>query len=1616
VIWVRSLVRTQAFPANLQTEPPEPFHPCSGTPFLFDSSRPLVLVPDSPFTRDLKAYLSQNVPESAEACFNPNGILLNNSVQPILDEIQDPRYDKNPREYVAMVVFSETGPKRFDYAIRASSSDIPNTNRVNDPFLGDFSDSPNFARYTSSVTARLQMAVDEFIVGRTLGQSEITAGSILNYGFSDMPYASYIDDDFFVIVDTGFVLLFIFAWLWPFTRFVKLVMEETESKLREGMKMMGLTDSAFWGSWFLTYLIIFLIIDTYLTAMMASRVYVNSSPLAVFVFFISFQLSIIALGILFSSILKTPRSAIYMSVLTFLGGWMVYVLAANPANDVSVSARMGLCVISPICLGFTSQTFSAAEQVIGDERGITLSSWWNGRDDLSFGQASSMMILDAVVYLILAWYFDKVIKSENGEKMPWYFPFLPSYWFPRASPSKQSLLTDMDDDEKVYYANDFYESVDPELSKKDGIIIKKLRRQFPGSEGKPFVAVNDLYLRMYEGEVFVLLGHNGAGKTTTISMLTGLLSMTEGHVSIFGLDLRTQLNEIHKIIGVCPQKNILFPELTVSEHLVMFAAFKQIPKASVDLAVKEAIHAVGLTEKTNVQSQLLSGGQKRKLCLAIAFLGNPKVVFLDEPTSGMDVDSRRAIWQIIKSQKKGKVIILTTHFMDEADLLGDRIGIMAKGQLVCMGTSLFLKSKYGVGYTFVVTMEENEPVSKKAVENVIVSNCGDKVSVLNNIGREMFFRIPMSASKSFPSMFRELESRKDEYKVQNYTVSATTLEEVFLKVGNEEDIIPGQKLGTEGGDNAVEMKEITSGNEEKAQISQLMKQSGTIATKSPFIIFFTHFYALIVKRFHYARRDWGSVCCLWILPIFFILLGLYLYNGIFVTNFNPYTLDLNLYGNSEIIPYFQESGSLPISSHLPAGASTLPLSLTNNNFSLILSLPSDEMANMIQEVRKEIGKQLVDLTQDRSKSISGSIIAISVPDLPPASFWVYIRQTAIHGIPTYANLLTNAFLKATTLDTQYSIRTTFEPFPLTAEENNINELTQGFFFTIFITVAFSFVPASIITFVVQERFVKSKHQQMISGVSIPVYWISNYCWDIITYMILYCLTLAAFEVTGLDALTGGGRLKGTAAVFFLFGLSIIGWTYCISFFFKGPQTARVAALILGLITGILLLVAGQFLTSTTTWGHRLLRFFRIFPMYALAESLINIPSSFFLEKGVFDKDVTGTNLTYLGVSSILYLALAIAIEYLLTLPGLTTFVKAKLGMEPRVADAPVSEDDDVLAEKQKMQSATISDDPVQVRGLRKVFVGPQGPKVAVRDLWYSIPKGECFGFLGINGAGKTTTLSILSGDLYPSSGGAKLGGFDILTEQLQLRRLIGYCPQFDALFDKLTGKEHLEFYARIKGVPSQKIPGIVDGMLHYFTLDPYKNRTSEKYSGGNKRKLSVAMALMGDPQIVFLDEPSSGMDPVSRRFMWKFIAETMEGRAVILTTHAMEECEALCARIGIMVDGRLRCLGTPQHIKNKFGQGFQLDTIAPLENVDEVKESLPKLLSEVASEVQLVEAYGMSVKFRVVLSAAKSLADLFEIMETSSGSAHVREYSISQTTLEQVFIQFAKQQQNYEAP
>jgi len=301
-------------------------------------------------------------------------------------------------------------------------------------------------------------------------------------------------------------------------------------------------------------------------------------------------------------------------------------------------------------------------------------------------------------------------------------------------------------------------------------------------------AVDGISLAIEKGTLFCLLGHNGAGKTTTISMLTGLFSPTSGDATIFGHSVVEDMDSVRAITGVCPQHDILWRELTAKEHLTLFAELKGAK--NIDSLINQTLEDVRLTHVANVRVGTFSGGMKRRLSVAISGIGDPKIIFLDEPTTGMDPGNRRAVWDMIEKLKKNRVIFLTTHGMDEADMLSDRIAIMAHGTYRCIGSSLHLKNKFGVGYHISLLPLPEYMEQIKA----LVSNTVPGIILSNEAAGSLIYTVPNNRIEEITTLLRVIE--QEARMLKDWSISHSTLEEVFLKLTKESNYVGGNTRTT----------------------------------------------------------------------------------------------------------------------------------------------------------------------------------------------------------------------------------------------------------------------------------------------------------------------------------------------------------------------------------------------------------------------------------------------------------------------------------------------------------------------------------------------------------------------------------------------------------------------------------------------------------------------------------------------------------------------------------------------------------------------------------------------------------------------------------------------------
>jgi len=462
----------------------------------------------------------------------------------------------------------------------------------------------------------------------------------------------------------------------------------------------------------------------------------------------------------------------------------------------------------------------------------------------------------------------------------------------------------------------------------------------------------------------------------------------------------------------------------------------------------------------------------------------------------------------------------------------------------------------------------------------------------------------------------------------------------------------------------------------------------------------------------------------------------------------------------------------------------------------------------------------------------------------------------------------------------------------------------------------------------------------------------------------------------------------------------------------------------------------------------------LLPNYCLGRGLIKIATNHYYNyiweefaicyqvdgvcpRSPFSFDVAGELLIKLVIMIPAWLSLRLLIEWGFCTRGLRKQAARLLSDAAKPSD---KQDPAVAIEASKVEelmaaakaNGTHVVDPLVLTDLRKTFVhrrcGVKSGRAfhAVRGISCSVAGGECFGLLGVNGAGKTTTMRMITGHTDLSRGDILVGGYSAETNRDRARQRLGYCPQFDALPDKLTVRETVALYTRIRGISPFSVQKTVQHMIRRMCLEAHQNQLCENLSGGNKRKLSTALALIGSPDVVLLDEPSTGVDVGARRFLWEVISGIRSrGHAVVLTSHSMEECEVLCTRLTIMVHGELRCLGTPTELKNKFGGGYTLAVKANL-NTDQdlaTKTSAAAALAgpcakirdfiakEVPTAVLTEESVGL-LRYRLAAAGGTvPLAETFQLFEQAKEWALkgcITDYSVSQTSLEEVFLHFSQ--------
>ncbi|CAN8067883.1 unnamed protein product [Agarophyton chilense] len=578
-------------------------------------------------------------------------------------------------------------------------------------------------------------------------------------------------------------------------------------------------------------------------------------------------------------------------------------------------------------------------------------------------------------------------------------------------------------------------------------------------------------------------------------------------------------------------------------------------------------------------------------------------------------------------------------------------------------------------------------------------------------------------------------------------------------------------------------------------------------------------------------------------------------------------------------------------------------------------------------------------------------------------------------------------------------------------------------FSIVIGLVSHFLLPSYMHIIVKERVARLKAMMEIMGLRKRYYWIGTYLGLMIEFLLSQCLIMIVGAVTGISFYTDNSPLS-YIILFFLWGNVLIAYAIFFAPFFGSPETAQTFGWFFVLVVN---LVGGPYLgrrmgddaVTEGTWAAIML-----LPSFAFLRSIYFAGA---LNSG--GQGVTIAPETYRDVAlgicqdrgifcrSYLFLAFEFFVLFILglyfdqVLPsqhGTRLHPLFFLGFERKVKTECVDEKvdfnqsgSDVLNEEAQAHAIVqnIEHEPfhgVVLDKLSKTYPG-KPPVKAVQGLSLVVKHNDVLSIMAPNGAGKTSTFRTLIGELEPTSGNALVFGKSIINELHNIHKSMGVAPQQDILWDVLTVQEHLFFYGRLKNLRGSRLKQEVENSMESVQLTFARNRKVRIISGGMKRRLSVSIAMIGNPKFIILDEPSTGLDILAREKLWNSIQRIKKDKAVILTTHSLEEAEALSTRVAIMSRGRLKCIGTPEDLKLRLGGGHRLSVSLPESKVAALHDAVQSLAPGSVVETSL----GGSVEY--VLPKSFAAARIFSMMAEKKKELRVRDWSINQSTLEDVF-------------
>ncbi|XP_076209612.1 ATP-binding cassette sub-family A member 9-like isoform X2 [Aptenodytes patagonicus] len=1325
-------------------------------------------------------------------------------------------------------------------------------------------------------------------------------------------------------LDYIWFIIYIILCFSPCMYFLSVRVIREKKKLKVLMRAMGLQDIAFWLSWSLLYTVYVAVTASLLTLITIRGVIHDHNFFEIYFFYFFYGIASIHFCFMLSSLLKQPNIASFVGfVLHIIFGLLGFLTLFE---KLPPSSEWIFNLFSPFAF-----TAGISKMVKLEKYGPAFTP-----ELYPFFNLYIILTLDSVLYLLLAIYFDKVLPGKYGVPYPPMFFLRPSYWFkPRSgyvgvqAGGKSSHDTILSDNT---------EPMPPGFDGKEAIRLNNIKKIYK-KEDKRTEALRGLSLSIYEGQITALLGHSGSGKTALLNVLSGFSKPSAGSAMIYNYEVSEvqDMEGIQAMVGICPQFNLHFEALTVKENLRTFAHVKGIQRKEVEQEV-------------------------------------------DEPTAGLDPCSRHHVWNLLKERQAGRVTLFTTQSMEEADTHADRKAFLSNGRLQCVGSSLYLKRKWGTGYH--LRMRVNDLCDPELTSSLVRQYVPSAVLKGQKRG-ELCYMLPLENTDSFPDLFSHLESRLLQG-VVNYEVSRTTLEDVFLKLEGEEAI--GQE---EDGD-----------LEERDQSLLVFSEQGSVAV-SGMALWRQQVCAVMRVRFLKLKHE-GK-----------FLRSILLFLGIFILPMLMIFIEFQLWDSSSNWEITASSYFLPTEEKIQNKSTNL-LIFNDTGSEIEDFISALKTQNIIPEIALEKNITSIPLHNGAIKiSLEGKSYR----------FTVMCSAEPINCFPMLVNILSNTFLRL--FNSTARIRIWSEPFYSTQSP----EIKSDIFFiclSYMLTLAAGLPPHFAVSSM-EDYKLQARAQLRLAGLFPSAYWCGQALVDVPLFWTLVCLMFGVVLLFNRICPLQASTVLSLIICVIGYGVSLVLFVYLIAFKFRMGRSNRY-------IWSFIFILVNFTLYMLSDLDEALyLTFSTLIPVFPLLGWLMFSAPRFlpFHNIGLesWNYIFVAVFAPYIHCVIFAFLLRCLEMRYGAAVTRLDPVfrIQQRRTVIRQNRDHPGEESPEVQAEREMVRSAMASlqqeeESVIVVNSLRKEYedkkassIFKKKKKVAVKNLSFSVKKGEVLGLLGPNGAGKSTTINVISGDITVTAGEVLLKGRDGAASspgQGSLGRL-GCCPQHDPLWPDLTVHQHLEVYAAVRGMRKEDAAVIISRIAEALDLQKHLKTPARRLSAGEARKLCFALSVLGDLTVMLWDEPSAGMDLKGQRRMWKVIQTAVKGkeRAAILSTQYLEEAAAMCDRVAILVSGQLRYIGSLEDLKSKFGTSYHLEVkMTDMGQNDALHTEILRLFPHAARQ----ERTSSLLIYKIPMEDALPLSQSFSKLEAAKQNFRLEEYSLSLHTLQQVFVDLTQDPEEHD--